>query len=274
MNFTSHSILLSDGSTVGQDKILLADSKVWESIKKTIYLFLPPEIYDYKKMRVADLGCLEGAYSVEFAKMGFQTIGIEARQENIDKCNFLKSDLKLDNFSFFKDDVRNLHNYGKFDIILNYGLLYHLDTPVNFLKECFECNTKLLFLNTHFAPLVDIRYELGPVNKYFIGPVQKKTKLFEFTKNYRLSPLTQNEGYYGRWYREWNEKSSKNKIEKLRLASYNNYRSFWLLKTELTKSLHTIGYSHVFEQFDYKGDIMSDDYTEKYNRAMFVAIKD
>jgi len=250
---------------------LLAESAMWTSIAKSISLFTGSA--DRSGMKAVDLGCLEGGYSVELAKMGFDTLGIEARSENIDKCNYVKENLHLDNLHFAKDDVRNLPNYGKFDITICYGLLYHLNDPVSFLKTMSDCTTKILFLNTHFAPDRDVRYNLGALNRFVIAPIQKRTKFMEYQKNFRLSSITQNEGYNGRWYREWNKNAGKDKIEKMLWASYNNNRSFWLRKKDLTQALHNAGFNSVFEQFDYTGDLAPDSYTSQYNRTMFVAVK-
>ena len=214
MNFTAHNILLDNGKkTLDEKQILLADSAVWTSIKKTVNLFFPQSIEERKKLRVVDLGCLEGGYAVEFARSGFETLGIEAREENMIKCNYVKSNLKLPNLNFVKDDVRNLSNYGKFDIVLCYGLLYHLNDPAKFINTMSNCTNKMLLLNTHFAPEYDLRYNLGILNNKFIAPIQKRTKFLEYQKNYRLSKISKNEGYKGRWYREWNENEKKEKIE-------------------------------------------------------------
>ena len=222
---------------------------------------------------MADLGCLEGGYALEFAKLGFNTLGIEVREENLSNCNFLKQDAGLNNLNFVKDDVRNLSNYGEFDIVLCYGLLYHLNDPVAFLNLLGKATTKLLLLNTHFAPERDFRYALGPINKYVIGPVQKRINILNFARNYRLSKMTTNEGYRGRWYQEWTPNADKSKIESILWASYNNDRSFWLKKKDLTTVMHKAGFNSVFEQFDYTGDIMPDNYTEYFSRAMFLGIK-
>jgi methyltransferase family protein len=274
MNFTGHNILLDNGqTTMGSKEVLMAKSAFWTSIEKTINLFIPQSIAERNKMRVVDLGCLEGGYSVEFARMGFDTLGIEARAENIEKCNYVKSNLSLPNLNFVQDDARNISKYGKFDITLCYGLLYHLNDPVQFLKTLHGCTTKLLFLNTHYAPERDIRYSLGPLNKYLIMPLEKRIKRFDYQKNYRLSGLTQNEGYRGRWFTEWNQNERKDTVEKLVWASYNNNKSFWLCKKDLTNALHDAGFSSVFEQFDYTGDIALENYNRYYNRSMFVATK-
>ncbi|HTN37564.1 MAG TPA: methyltransferase domain-containing protein [Arachidicoccus sp.] len=276
MKFTAHNVRLSNGQkTMGDSTPLLGESAVWKSIENTLHLLnlLPASMAERGRIRVADLGCLEGGYAVEFAKLGFDTWGFEAREENVANCNYLKEDLKLSNLNFVKDDVRNLANYGEFDIVLCYGLLYHLNDPVNFLNLLGKTTKKLLLLNTHFAPARDVRYDLGPINNYFIGPLQKRVKLLNFTRNYRLSRMTTNEGYNGRWYKEWDESAGQKKIEKLLWASYNNNRSFWLKKKDLTQVMQKAGFNSVFEQFDFTGDLMPDNYTEYYNRTMFVGIK-
>jgi SAM-dependent methyltransferase len=274
MNFTSDNILLDNGTTtLGSGKILLANSAVWTSIKGTLDLFLSNYQQDPGKIRVADLGCLEGGYSVEFARLGFDTIGFEAREDNIAKCNYVKANLNLPNLNFVKDDVRNLPNYGKFDIVLCYGLLYHLNDPINFLNRVGACTKKLLMLNTHFAPERDIRYELGFLNNWILAPIQKRTKFLEFQQNYRLSPITINEGYRGRWYKEWNQNTDKKKVDKMLWSSYDNPKSFWLCKKDLTKAIHAAGFDNVFEQFNYTGDLLPDHDTQYRNRAVFVGIK-
>ena len=57
--------------------------------------------------------------------------GIEPRDEWLRRANAEKTSLKLDSVSFIKDDVRNFtkNKYGRFDVVLCLGLLYHLDAP-------------------------------------------------------------------------------------------------------------------------------------------------
>ena len=215
--FTAHNILLDNGQkTMGDNYPLLGESALWKSIQKTLdaFLVLSPD-QSRGQVKVIDLGCLEGGYSVEFAKLGFNTLGIEARQENIDKCNYAKEHLNLPNLNFALDDVRNMAKYGKFDVTLCYGLLYHLDDPINFIKIMSECTTKMLFLHTHYAPEHDLRYAFGRhINQYIINPIQKRIPFLDKHKNYKLSKIAVNEGYRGRWYFEWDEKGTKEKIGK------------------------------------------------------------
>ncbi|KIC93817.1 class I SAM-dependent methyltransferase [Flavihumibacter solisilvae] len=274
MKFTAHNVLLDNGQkTMGNDQVLIADSHVWKSVEKTLNLLLPLMGKEKRDMRVVDLGCLEGGYTVEFARMGFQAIGIDAREENIANCNYVKSHLNLPNLSFAKDDARNVQNYGNFDITLCYGLLYHLDNPVEYLKTLGNCTSKILFLHTHVAPERDIRYDFDFLNRKLLVPLHNRFKSLRYRENYRLSPIVEHENCKGRWYPEWNENENREKVEKEVWASYNNYRSFWPLKTELVSALHKVGFDSVFEQFDFTGDIYRRDATEYNNRSMFVAVK-
>ena len=274
MSFTAHNILLDNGEkTVGNAMPLLAETADWNSIKKTINLFYPQHLNDYTNWKVADLGCLEGGYSVEFARMGFNTVGIEAREENLINCNYVKSHVNLNNLTFIKDDARNICNHGKFDITFCYGLLYHLNNPVEFLKTLSSCTNKMLLLHTHYAPENDYRYSLGTLNKKVLHRLEGRFKFLSDRKNYLLSKITENEGYKGRWFDEYQQEEKNVKIEKMLWASYNNYKSFWLLKEELVKALHLAGFNSVYEQFDYNKDLQQKNFTYYYSRSMFVAIK-
>src|SRR5688500_10902724 len=267
MNFTGHNILLDNGQmTMGTKEILMANSLMWRAIEKTVNLFIPLARDERSKLRVVDLGCLEGGYTVQFARMGFDTLGIEAREENIQKCNYVKSNLSYSNLNFVHDDVRNLSKYGKFDITFCSGVLYHLNDPIQFLRTVSTCTSKLLLLNTHFTREKDLRYDFGALNSYLIDRILKRIKKLKYRKNYRLSIISQSEGYRGRWYKEWKETEKKDKIEKMVWASYNNNKSFWLCKKDLTKALHDVGFDSVFEQFDFTGDLVPEDFIESHDR--------
>lgn len=100
---------------------------------------------------VADLGCLHGAYAVEFARQGYQTTGIEARAVNLAKCRQRAAEVDLDGLQFVQDDVRNLASHGTFDAVFCCGILYHLDEPAKFLRTLGQVTNKLLIVQTHFA---------------------------------------------------------------------------------------------------------------------------
>lgn len=104
------------------------------------------------------------------------------------------------------------------------------------------------------------------------APLQKRLNVFNYRHNYRLSPITVNEDYRGRWYREYDPETSRNKVEAANLSAYNNHRSFWLCKDEIVRALKENGFSFVYEQPDFADD-MGIGYKERYHRCMLVAVK-
>jgi SAM-dependent methyltransferase len=79
-------------------------------------------------VRVLDLACLEGMYSLELAGRGADVVAIEGREANIAKARFGAHTLGLE-VDFQLGDVRDLsrERHGEFDLVLALGILYHLD---------------------------------------------------------------------------------------------------------------------------------------------------
>lgn len=102
------------------------------------------ESYFYKKT-VLELGPHNGFIGNFFQKeFKCKLLGVEGRCENILKINETYPDYPV----VLADlDVPNW-KYGKFDIILNFGLLYHLQyNHTNNLENCIR-NSKLLLLES------------------------------------------------------------------------------------------------------------------------------
>ncbi len=149
MEFTAHNIRFSDGSQTIKGKPLLADTGLSKAILRTLDLSFGNR--DKSQIRIADLGCLEGGYTAELARQGYNSLGIEVRDDNIKKCQYASKKLNLPNLKFVQDDVRNVAKHGKFDAVVCLGLLYHLDNPVAFLKLIGEQTRRTLVLDTHYA---------------------------------------------------------------------------------------------------------------------------
>lgn len=273
MKFTAHNITLRDGSTTMPQNQVLANSRQWLSVKETILFFQRTEILSRDRpLSVVDLGCLEGGYTVELARMGFNALGIEIREESIEKCQYVKDNLCLDNLRFAQDDVRNLRQYGTFDIVFCYGLFYHLDNPAAYLKEMYDSCNGVLILDTHYAPERDWRYAFGFLNRLFYSRLERRIGLSS-RFNYGLSGISNHEGYRGRWYTEWHRSTSQLKINRLFRASHGNRLSFWLCKSDLLKAIKAAGFRHVYEQGNFTGDVIREDYVEYHDRSIFICIK-
>ena len=173
VEFTAHNIRLDDGTLTRPDEKQAMDAHAWFIAAKRILETVFPG--DKRHLRLADVGCLEGGYSVEFARMGFQVVGIEVRDANIAACNYVKERTNLPNLTFAKDDAWNIAKYGPFDVVFCSGLLYHFDRPKEYLKTVSSVTSKLLILQTHFA-----------------------TDAVEANEKFHLSESTENEGLAGR----------------------------------------------------------------------------
>lgn len=223
--FIAHNVLLPEsggGGRMTHESKLVEDSGVCQAALRDLKLAfaaVPPE-----QVRVADLGCLEGGYSVAFARAGYDVTGFEVRTENLECCEFLQSQLNLPNLRFISGDVRQVLA-GDWDAVFCCGLLYHLDNPVAFINLLGKVTRRLLIVQSHFSSRPDSTHE----------------------------------GRRGHWVDEGD----------LRMSSWQNRRSFWLAKNELLAAMNDAGFPLVFEQADYRDEIL----VPEPDRGMFVGVK-
>jgi SAM-dependent methyltransferase len=207
---------------------------------------------DKSRFRLADLGCLEGGYAVEFARLGFRVLGLEVRENNFAACRHVKANTHLPALEFVRDDAWNIARYGTFDAVFCCGLLYHLDRPKRFLEVLAGVTAKLLILQTHFST--------ERVNHKF-----------------PLSDIDENEGLQGRWFMEFATEDAFRSRETERWSSWENRRSFWIKRQHLLQAIQGVGFDLVLEQFDGLGaDIVESMTTGYYNtdeRGTFIGIK-
>jgi hypothetical protein len=198
--FTAHNIRLDDGTVTKPERKQTIETDPWfVSARKLLDVVFPG---DKSRLRLADLGCLEGGYAVEFARMGFQVLGLEVRESNIAACEYVKALTNLPNLKFVRDDAWNIEKHGAFDAIFCCGLLYHLDEPRRFLKMLGAATTRVLILQTHFASETRVQAPWLP------GRVKRMLShavTFEepSTKKFNLSAMAENESLRGRWYAEF-----------------------------------------------------------------------
>src|SRR4029077_15556991 len=218
--FTAHNIRLDNGSLTKPDVGHSMDANGWfVSARRVLDTVFPG---DKSRYRLADLGCLEGGVAVEFARMGFQVLGIEVREANIAACNYEKAHTNLPHLEFIKDDARNIAKYGIFDVVFCSGLLYHLDKPEEFLNTLSAVTTKLLILQTHFS--TDTKNKEHPccsgIARKLLARVKRHNP--EPADKFNLSELTENETLRGRWYTEFANDEAFSKRDSSKWSSWNN----------------------------------------------------
>ncbi len=220
--FTAHNIRLDDGTfTIPQSTRSMAEYPWFILARRVLETVFPG---DKSQLRLADVGCLEGGYAAEFARMGFRVLGIDVREVNIAACNYVKSKTDLPNLEFVCDNAFNIARYGVFDAVFCCGLLYHLDRPKQYLETLSSVTTKLLILQTHFS-LSDS------------GGAE-----------FNLSTLSENEGLAGRWFSEFRGDESFSTMDAAKWASWENQRSFWIQRGHLLQTILDVGFDLVMEE--------------------------
>lgn len=175
----------------------------------------------FENLRIADLGSLEAAYAVEFARRGACVVALELRDRNLAKSCFAKDVLRLDTLEFVKDDVRNFtaEKYGTFDVVLASGILYHLDVPdvFSFVENVARACTGIAIIDTHVG----------------VEPDES------FVHNGKT--------YSGWHFTEYATEPTPEEVEQKNWMSIGNVKSFWLTRSSLFNLMHEAGFTSAYE---------------------------
>ena len=175
----------------------------------------------FRDLRILDLACLEGGFSIELAMRGAAVVGIEGRQANIAKADFAREALSLDNVRFILADVRDVteRDYGRFDVVLCLGILYHLNAP-----EVFTVVDHISQLCDGFA-IVDTELALRP----------------EISRTY------DGKAYWGRVGRDHPSAATEEEKASNLWMSLDNDESFVFTRSSLANLLQRTGFSSIYE---------------------------
>ena len=176
---------------------------------------------DVSGLSILDLGCAHGMYSLELARRGARTLGVEGRESWLAHANQMKKDGKFSQVNFVQGDVRDLNpnKYGAFDIVLCLGLLYHLDAvdAIRLLKSTYDVCNRFVLIDTQIA----------------VTPAESRE--------------INGEIYWGSVYRE-HETTASPEVKVATLgASLDDEFSFWFTRASLLNALRVAGFTSVFE---------------------------
>ena len=115
----------------------------------------------FKGKRILELGAYNGYIGAYFNSLGAEVHCLEGRKENVDKIKTNYPEVKVDVADLDTADWK----WGKYDIIINFGLYYHLEKfHKEHLENCIN-NCDIMFFETVVYDSNDseiyFRYEEG-----------------------------------------------------------------------------------------------------------------
>jgi 2-polyprenyl-3-methyl-5-hydroxy-6-metoxy-1,4-benzoquinol methylase len=177
--------------------------------------------------RVLDVGCLEGGFSVEFARQGAsEVVGVEVRRLSVRRCDLVRDLLGLTNLRFVCGDV--LHELTRaqqpFDAVLATGILYHFPHPDVVLRLMRERCSGFMLLCTHVARADASSHGCSDDIVEYVG---------------------EHGTYRGRRYSERSVDAAEENSGDDLWASWSNETSFWPLEDDLVRMIESAGFASI-----------------------------
>ncbi|KAF8347905.1 S-adenosyl-L-methionine-dependent methyltransferase [Amanita rubescens] len=193
-------------------------------------------------LKVLDVGCGGGLLSESLARLGAQTLGIDASQSNIAIAQtHASADPKLaSTLSYLHAPAESILSEPKrYDVVCSMEVIEHVDNPVSFLETCAELVKPggHLFLSTvsrtplsYFLTILLAEHVLRMVTPgtHTYSKYIKPTELIDFFKQYR-SPLNSGSEKLSRpWINPHFPHPTRTEAE-VRGIIYNPIQARWIL---------------------------------------------
>lgn len=110
---------------------------------------------DRAALSAIDLACHQGWFSLQLARAGFGRVeSVDARDEHVEDTALLASVYRLDAIKTHRRDVFALtpQTDGEHDLVLMFGLLYHLENPVGALRVARSLTRRACLIETQVVP--------------------------------------------------------------------------------------------------------------------------
>lgn len=121
-----------------------------EKLRSVIFQFVGED----ERASALDFSSHEGFFSVELSKHFASVHGLEIRPESLDAAHLITRALGISNVTFEQADLTKIeaHDRLKSDFVLIYGLLYHLENPIQVIRLASELARKHILIETQIFP--------------------------------------------------------------------------------------------------------------------------
>ena len=108
-----------------------------------------------KGLRVLDVGCGEGVFSITARQLGAEYVmGLEPRKEKVDQAKFICRAQEIDSVEFKQMRVMEINKeIGQFDVVLFIGVLYVMEKPFEAINKLSEVTKDILLIDTELIPI-------------------------------------------------------------------------------------------------------------------------
>lgn len=131
----------------------------WQRLKPIL------EKLETKNKKFLDVGSSDGFYSIKCAELGAKVLGIEIDELRVQRSNFIKDFLKVENVKFSLKDLYDFQN-EEFDVIMALGLLHRIPDMLTFLGKVSQMTNTVI-----------LEYKTFDSNKDTVYDGKKETKL-------------------------------------------------------------------------------------------------
>ncbi|GAB3735905.1 hypothetical protein GCM10028794_15900 [Silanimonas algicola] len=139
------------GSAHAPDILAIHDTR-WSMAEEALRTTFPEGA---SRASAIDLACHQGWFSLKLREFGFGSVhGIDARQQHVEDARLIASATGTEHVAFSRGDVHGLSAaiVGTHDLVLCFGLLYHLENPVGALRVARALCKRLCLIETQVAP--------------------------------------------------------------------------------------------------------------------------
>lgn len=133
-------------------------------------------------LEAIDLASHQGWFSAKLHELGFaRVIGVDARDEHVADARLMAETLGHSRTTFRQSDVHALRadDIGTFDLVLCFGLIYHLEDPIGALRVARALCRGTCLIETQVAPGQTGWLDYG--SHRFVRPIQGSFAIIDET---------------------------------------------------------------------------------------------
>ncbi len=129
-----------------------------------------------------DLACHQGYFTLELEKHVNEVVGIDRFADSIDKAKYIHNLLGDGRSTFINSTIEEYNNTA--DLVLCYGLLYHIENPIEIFRKLSAMSTRYCIIETQVASSSNPHVEDGTYKS-----IRKPLGTFTLVKDYSASNI-------------------------------------------------------------------------------------